>query len=242
MKLRQIPPNLVTLLSLITALLALYAAHREALVLGSWLIALSIICDGLDGKLARALGSSTHFGAEFDSLADFVAFGVVPGFLIWQAGLQSFGVWGAVVCILYIVAGGLRLARFNIRNDDLGSKHPFEGLPIPSAAGIVTSFIILQHREELFPHPSGWLLGLAVACMFLMVSSIEYPPLDRGFKNGWRSLTLALLVLVALIAAFWFPQYVFFVIMICYVVWGLLRHVLRLMRLYPQNRLKGTTS
>jgi CDP-diacylglycerol--serine O-phosphatidyltransferase len=209
-------------------------------VLGSWLIALSIICDGLDGKLARALGSSTHFGAEFDSLADFVAFGVVPGFLIWQAGLQSFGVWGAVV-VSY--TSWRRLAPGSVQHPQRrpGQQAPLRG-PAHSLRG---GHCHLVHHftapRGAVPHPSGWLLGLAVACMFLMVSSIEYPPLDRGFKKGGARSPCTTGAGGAYCGILVPP-----IRLLCHydllLGWGLLRHVLRLMRLYPQNRLKGTTS
>ena len=229
MKAKQIPPNLVTLTSLVAALLALQAAHTGNYSVAAWLIALSIVCDGLDGKLARALGSSTRFGAEFDSLADFVAFGVVPGFLAWQVGLHSLGALGAVVAIAFVVAGGLRLARFNIKNDDLETKRPFEGLPIPSAAGMVASLVLLQ-RHIAMPHANVWLLVATGITALLMVSSIEYPPIDKKYKNSPLAWVLRAAALAALVLAVWFAPHVFFCVMTLYVSWGLLRRIYCLFR------------
>ncbi|MCD4828574.1 MAG: CDP-diacylglycerol--serine O-phosphatidyltransferase [Candidatus Cloacimonetes bacterium] len=232
MKAKQIPPNLVTLTSLVAALLALQAVHVDMFVVAAWLIVLSMLCDGLDGKLARTLGASTHFGAEFDSLSDFVAFGVVPGFLAWRVGLHQFGVMGAVVAIAFVVAGGLRLARFNIKNDDLESKKPFEGLPIPSAAGMVASLVILQLQTRLLPNADVWLLVI-VACMtLLMISSIEYPPIDRRELHSLKARALGALALAVLGLAFWFPHYVFFGVMSLYVLWGVLRQAACSLHLY----------
>jgi len=87
MKIKYIFPTMITASSLIFGLIAMNAASESNFVMASWLIALSILCDGLDGKVARLLNASTKFGAELDTLSDFVVFGVVPGFIAYKSAL-----------------------------------------------------------------------------------------------------------------------------------------------------------
>ena len=95
--------------------------------------------DLMDGKVARSLGGDSAFGMEFDSLADIVSFGVVPGLIFYVSYLYAFGgVLGALVISFYVLCGALRLARFNV----VRSSGNFQGLPIPAAGLFLVSFVI----------------------------------------------------------------------------------------------------
>ena len=82
-------PNAITGLSLISGLTALHFTFENNFILAAWLIAFSMLCDGLDGKIARLLNAQSRFGAQFDTLSDFVAFGVVPGFMVYRYKLSE---------------------------------------------------------------------------------------------------------------------------------------------------------
>lgn len=160
------PPDIFTLLNLIFGFFAILFASRAssgssfqyALVF----ILLAAMADGLDGLVARKMGGSP-LGANLDSLADLVSFGLAPPFLAISAFNLPPGVWP--IAMLFLLCGALRLARFNVVSEK-GDQH-FEGLPIP-AAGLALSASVLLGRPLL-----TILLMLFLA--LLMTSSIPYP-------------------------------------------------------------------
>lgn len=140
------------------------------------------ICDALDGRLARLAGATSRFGAEYDSIADIVSFGVAPALLAYSAGaLQELGWTGWVLAFIYTACAALRLTRFNVQPARYSDR--FEGLPSPPAAGMVLTSVWFGAflRESGFPLdiPAA-LAGLGVALVgLLMVSPIPY----RSFKG-----------------------------------------------------------
>lgn len=145
------------------------------------LILAAFAFDFLDGRLARLTKKLSAFGREFDSLADIVSFGVAPAFLVYRIVLYQFEHSGWIVAAVYLLCGGIRLARFNVLSTMPSSSHgrEFIGFPIPSAAAMVVSvtmFIMwLQgHDKEL--GPSRWALPvLMIMLSVLMVSNVRYP-------------------------------------------------------------------
>jgi CDP-diacylglycerol--serine O-phosphatidyltransferase len=155
----------------------LHAIH-DRLELAGWLIILAGVLDGLDGRIARLTRSSSEFGKEYDSLADVVSFGVAPAILAYQWGLRGMGRWGWAVTFLFLVAGSVRLARFNVHAGE-GDKRFFTGLPIPAGAGSVTMMVLIG------PEPVVGQVSIALVWAFvflvsvLMVSTVPY----RSFKD-----------------------------------------------------------
>jgi CDP-diacylglycerol--serine O-phosphatidyltransferase len=171
-------PSLFTVGNMLCGFAAvLYAIHGQ-LERACWLILLAALLDGLDGRIARLTSSSSEFGREYDSLADVVSFGIAPAVLVYQWGLHEAGRWGWAATFLFLVAGSVRLARFNVKAD-LGDRRFFIGLPIPAGAGAL-ALMVLVNPEPLSGRP------LAIAASFfvflvsvLMVSTIRY----RSFKE-----------------------------------------------------------
>ncbi|MBB4196932.1 CDP-diacylglycerol--serine O-phosphatidyltransferase [Rhodoblastus sphagnicola] len=139
--LRFVIPNVVTLLALCAGLTAIRLAvdgHFESAVLA---IVVAAVLDGIDGRIARALKGSTRFGAELDSLADFIDFGVAPGLVLYFWSLHQLGTLGWVAVLFFAIAAALRLARFNVMIDD--PDRPawmakfFTGMPAPAGAILV---------------------------------------------------------------------------------------------------------
>lgn len=128
-------PNAFTAGSIFLAIVSLVYTSQENFISACWAIIISMILDGLDGRVARMTNTSSKFGVEFDSLADIVAFGVAPAMLVYFYIGQYYGRLGIVVCALFVIFGAIRLARFNITV----SSEPqfFIGLPIPSAAAFL---------------------------------------------------------------------------------------------------------
>jgi len=145
---------------------------------------LSLIFDGLDGRVARMTNATSKFGAEFDSLADIVAFGVAPAMLFYFSIGHAYGKVGSLLCAMYVVFGAIRLARFNVM---IGSTEPsvFIGVPIPTAA-VVVAMWILFYKEHTLLLGLEWVMMVALGVLScLMVSNIRYPSFKKiDMKKG----------------------------------------------------------
>lgn len=203
---RVILPNLITLLALCLGLSAIRLAHENRLQEAVLAVIAAGVLDGLDGRIARLLKGTSRFGAELDSLADFVSFGVAPAFILYTFGLKDLGALGWIACLVFACAMALRLARFNVMLDDpdraAWQKNFFVGMPAP--AGAFTSllpvylfFVGVPIVKLVSPLIALYVLGLA----FLMVSTI---PTYSGKTIGTRiprTMVLPIFVLaVALVA------------------------------------------
>lgn len=213
-------PNLITAGSLFAGFYSMIATLNGNYGTAAIWIFISAVCDGLDGKVARMTGTTSQFGVEFDSLADLVAFGVTPGLLMYAWALKPFGRLGWLAAFLFVVCGALRLARFNVQVTTVESKR-FVGLPIPAAASMVASVVLLFNH---FGWPSSYkhlaILILIYLLAFLMVSSVKYysfkdPELIKRQPFGFLVLAVVLLIIVAAE-----PAVMVFLIMLCYVASG----------------------
>lgn len=175
---RMLVPNFFTLLALCAGLTSIRMGieGRYELALGA--IVFAALLDGIDGRVARLLKASSRFGAELDSLADFVNFGVAPAFLIFNWGLGSLKSLGWICVMIFALASALRLARFNVASDEARPKWEaayFIGMPTPAAAIVVLLPIFVEHLGFDF-RGSTLVLDLVLAytllIAFLMVSTI----------------------------------------------------------------------
>ncbi len=159
--------NLLTLLNLVLGMASLMLSVQGVYQVAALLVIVGMVFDGLDGRVARALGISSDFGKQLDSLSDIVTFGVAPAIIMWDVVLRDLGILGTVIACAFPVAGALRLARFNVQS---GQKHYFVGLPITAAGGILATFALYHGLI-----PPFWLPILTVALSYLMVSKTRYP-------------------------------------------------------------------
>ena len=136
--LRLLIPNVVTLVALSAGLTAIRFTVEGSLEWAVMAIAAAAVLDGLDGRIARALKGTSRFGAELDSLADFIDFGVAPAIVLYFSGLSQLHGFGWLICLLFAIACALRLARFNVSIDDpdlpAWRKNFFVGMPAPAGA------------------------------------------------------------------------------------------------------------
>lgn len=146
-------------------------------------IFVALLFDGLDGRVARFLENSSDFGRELDSLSDVVSFGVAPALLIYSTSLFGTGALGLAAALSIVVAGAIRLARFNILR---GLKY-FLGLPIPVAGAFL---ITLVYTETKIAPKSFAILAIIIA--YLMISKIKYP----NFKQNLRAKNVGIFLLV----------------------------------------------
>ena len=158
-------PNILTMLGLCSGLTAMRFALEGRFGAAAVAIAVAGCIDGLDGRIARMLKATSRFGAEFDSLADFLCFGVAPGFVLYVWTLQAARGYGFMPCLMFAVCMALRLARFNASID--AGPHPayqhsfFTGVPAPAGAGMALFPLFLGLEGQAMGW--DWLVQLARA-------------------------------------------------------------------------------
>jgi len=217
-------PNAITGLSLISGLTALHFTFENSFILAAWLIAFSMLCDGLDGKIARLLNAQSRFGAQFDTLSDFVTFGVIPGFMVYRYKLSELSTIGIIIAVFYVFAGSYRLVRFTLKNhQDNHKKQPFIGLPIPAGAGIIASFIIFDNYQSLSAH---FFLITTFFAGLLMISQIEYLPLEKGKKLTNESKFFIAAAIISLLFVVKFSYFVFGLWISLYILYGIVRQII----------------
>ena len=212
-RVRQIPfrmilPNLVTLLALCAGLtairMAIEARYGEAIAM----IVVAAVLDGIDGRVARFLRSTSRFGAELDSLTDFVNFGVAPAILLYAWALDEVRSLGWIAALVFAICAALRLARFNVAIDNPNKPewqaNFFVGVPAPAGALIVLLPVYLEYLD--LPHgrfTAPVVLVYTIAVGLLMVSRL---PTWSGKKFGGvsRDFVLPLFVFVVVLAAMLF--------------------------------------
>ncbi|WP_334176284.1 CDP-diacylglycerol--serine O-phosphatidyltransferase [Pseudoxanthobacter sp.] len=205
---RMILPNLVTLLALCSGLTAVRMAMESRYDLAILAVVLAAVLDGLDGRVARLLKSTSRFGAELDSLTDFVNFGVAPAVLLYSWVLHDLRSVGWIVVLVFSIGAALRLARFNVALDDV--ERPawqgnfFTGVPSPAGAICVLLPINLGLLGVIEPTRETAIVSavFAVVMGFLMVSRLPTYSGKKLGKRVRRDLVLPLFVLVVLVAGF----------------------------------------
>lgn len=215
-------PNLLTTGNLFAGFYAIIAVFNAGYLAAALAILVAMAFDFLDGRSARLTKTTSRFGLEYDSLADLVSFGLAPGLLIYSWALSNYGRFGWVATFLFVVCGALRLARFNAQATTIESKN-FTGLPIPAAAGVIASLVVLDHHILKMGAAIKPLLilGLIYILAFLMVSTFRYRSLkDFHLRNRkpFHVLVSAVLVLIILAAE---PQILLFVMFAGYALSGL---------------------
>lgn len=203
---RALLPNLVTLLSLCLGLTAIRMAVEGKFELAIVAILVAAVLDGIDGRIARLLQSTSRFGAQLDSLADFVNFGVAPALVLYFWGLSSMRSLGWIAVLVFAICMSLRLARFNVMLDD-PNKPPytgnfFVGVPAPAGALIVMLPVYLELIG--IPHTFAnaviallYVFGIAL----LLVSWIPTWSGKRASARIPREYVLPILVCVVLFVA-----------------------------------------
>ena len=213
-----------------------------------WFILCSVICDALDGRVARLGGRESLFGKEFDSIADVVSFGVAPSLMMLFLILQPtekypfFLQIGWLIAFVYLLCASVRLARFNVLThpmltpiERLKESKDFLGLPVPAAAGMIASLVLVLNSLEL--------RGLAIvlpplmlAIAVLMVSNISYPSFkDLDWHTSTRLKTFIYLIF-GLAIIFIIKELAFALLFLSYIMYGPIRHLYRIYRTRKSNK------
>lgn len=219
-------PNALTTASLFSGFYAIVSAANGMFDNAAIAIFVSMILDGLDGRVARMTNTQSKFGEEYDSLADMVAFGVAPGLVAFFWSLNGLGKVGWAITFIYVAGAALRLARFNTQIGSVDKKF-FVGLASPAAAACVAGLVWCFHEFE----PSSWLTLLTIIVVggtgVMMVSNILY----RSFKDldmrGRVPFAAILLVVLIFVVIALDPATVLFTGFLLYALSGPVRALFR---------------
>jgi len=219
--LRYTVPNSFTALSLLLGVASIVTTQLGDLELAAWLIVWCGLLDVMDGVSARLLKATSNFGAEFDSMADLVAFGVAPAVLMLNAGMQLGGVeydsgqfWVLMVAVaVFVLAGAMRLARFNLVSDQ-PSTGWFTGIPITAAGGAIVSstvLVLIRYPDITASLPLRlYMPVLMFVLALLMISRLRFPKAKlrkSKFINAFQVVSIAGIYYCGVTRSF--PEYLF---------------------------------
>ncbi|MDF2925298.1 MAG: CDP-diacylglycerol--serine O-phosphatidyltransferase [Paenibacillaceae bacterium] len=224
---RKSVPNLFTIGNLFLGFLAIILVFNDYKELAAIMVIVAMLCDGLDGRVARALNAQSEFGKELDSLSDVISFGVAPAFIMYVTAFQGMNEAAAwTVTAIFPICGALRLARFNVI---AGSPGYFIGLPIPAAGGVLCTLALFAEDVN-----QVILLLSTLLLSYLMVSTVKYPNFKKiGLPKSalWAT---PIVVLAAVVLAIKFPGSIskmIFIPLVLYALYGLKKNVERFTRI-----------
>lgn len=213
-------PNVLTTAGLFSGFFAIISSMNGEFEAAAIAIFVAMIFDGLDGRVARMTNTSSEFGAEYDSMADIVSFGMAPALVAYNWALSDLGKFGWIASFIFVAAGALRLARFNT-NIELVDKRYFQGLPIPSAAAIIAGFVWMSIEYDINGKDWGYLIAVAVIITgLLMVSNFAYNSFKEVDWHGKVSFLAMLIMLLIFVVVATEPSLVLFLIFTIYAFAG----------------------
>lgn len=201
---KYIAPNAITAANMFLGYLSITASIAGDFSKAIWFIILAMVCDGLDGKTARKLDAFSEFGKEFDSFCDAISFGLAPAILVYSvlgrtntANIHSFVI---PISFIYALCGVMRLVKFNIVTTASSEKDDFSGMPIPSGASIICSYLLFVYSInntmgiDLFS--VEFFVGLTLLAGILMVSTVPFKTPDKVFSFVPKKLVIPFLLLL----------------------------------------------
>jgi len=219
----MIIPSLFTLGNFLFGFISMIRTSQGDYRSAAWYIILAVLCDGLDGRIARLLNRETVFGLELDSLGDLVSSGMAPAFLLYSAVLNPLRITAVFIAFGFLMAGGYRLARYNWLNRN-ERMEDYLGLPLPVAALSVAGFVLFEIRIGYAFLLSGWIMW-AIFISLLMISIIPYNWPRMDFKKSVKSRIIALAILALFPVVVIFPEWILFPVFFVYISVGALRWI-----------------
>ena len=206
-----------------------------------WFIVLGAIFDVLDGLMARLTKSSSDFGVELDSLADVVTFGVAPSAIVYQLYFHQIPTYGILIAALPAICGALRLARFNSQLVGFDKEY-FKGLPIPSGALLIVSFVTFHFLQPSFfvtqelREAGIWIVTIGASLM--EVSTVRYEAMPKFSKQGVKDKPIVVAGIVVGLAISILTKGVWiFPLFLLFVLFGVVRSIIeRLRRVFKHRR------
>lgn len=223
----SIVPNLFTSMNMFCGFLSIINASQGRFIYSAWLIIIAAIFDSLDGMIARLTNSTSELGVELDSLSDVVSFGAAPAFLIYSTELFKLNVVGIIISSVVMIAGGFRLARFNVQLIGF-NKTFFKGLPIPTSAMTIATFIITFYKlgTGFSETVADTVIPLVIVLSYLMVSRIKYDTMPKFSWDAIKEQPFIIIFLAAGIAVLIITSgKALFYIFVLYILFGIFRHI-----------------
>jgi CDP-diacylglycerol---serine O-phosphatidyltransferase len=213
-------PNLFTTGVLFCGFFAIVQAMQGRFDVGCIAIFVAMVLDGMDGRVARWTNTQSEFGAQYDSIADMVAFGAAPALIAYTWVLKDFGTAGWIGAFIYCAGTGIRLARFNA-NIAVIDKRYFQGLPSPSGAAVMAGFIwVMVDFFQITPREHYWLAPLTwIVAVYAGVTMVSNVPFWSFKEVNWKKrvplwVILALVIAISIVASS--PSLVLFGVFMAY--------------------------
>jgi len=220
-------PNLFTAMNMFSGFFSIISASQGNYIYAGWLIIIAAIFDTLDGFMARLTKSSSELGVELDSLSDVISFGAAPSFLLYTTYFNQFETFGVIISSLPMIAGGFRLARFNVQLVGFDKSY-FTGLPIPSSALTIVCFILSFYNDG-YPEPLDQIIiPMVLLLSFLMVSRVKYDTIPKfSFSEVKKNPLIYVAYLIALAVLILFQIKGLFFIFVFMIAFGIFRQIFK---------------
>jgi CDP-diacylglycerol--serine O-phosphatidyltransferase len=213
-------PNLLTTAGLFSGFYAVVMSMNNHFEAASIAIFVAMIFDGLDGRVARITNTQSDFGAEYDSMADMVSFGMAPALVAYNFGLSELGKIGWLAAFIYVAGAALRLARFNTQVGIADARF-FQGLASPAAAALVAGMVWVGIDYEVDGNEFGIIVAIVTGLSgLLMVSNFKYNSFKEVNWHGKVPFFVILVVMLAFIVVATAPSLVLFIVFFLYTVAG----------------------
>lgn len=213
-------PNLLTTAGLFSGFFAVVSSMNGRFEAAAVAIFVAMIFDGLDGRVARMTNTQSDFGAEFDSMADMVSFGVAPALVAYNWGLTELGKLGWLAAFIYVAGAALRLARFNTQVG-VADKRFFQGLASPAAAAVVSGLVWVGVEYDAVGTDYGFIVAAVTGLAgLLMVSNFKYNSFKEVNWHGKVPFVGLLLVLLIFVIVATEPALVLFLVFALYALAG----------------------
>lgn len=213
-------PNLLTTAGLFSGFFAIVSSMNGHFINAAVAIFVAMIFDGLDGRVARIMNTQSEFGAEYDSLADMVSFGIAPGIVAYNWALTDVGKFGWLAAFVYVACAALRLARFNTQVG-VADKRYFQGLASPAAASVIASLVWVGAEYQIDGQAYGFIVGLITLILgLLMVSNFRYNSFKEVDWKGKVNFLVVLIIVLAFVVVASSPENVLLVIFTLYACSG----------------------
>ena len=213
-------PNLLTTAGLFSGFYAVVMSMNGQFEHAAIAIFVAMVFDGLDGRVARITNTQSAFGAEYDSMADMVSFGVAPALIAYNFGLTELGKIGWLAAFIFVAAAALRLARFNTQVG-IADKRYFQGLASPAAAALISGMVWVSIDYDINGNDYGILVAVITGFAgLLMVSNFKYNSFKEVDWHGKVPFVALLLIMMVFIIVATAPSLVLFIVFILYAVAG----------------------
>jgi CDP-diacylglycerol--serine O-phosphatidyltransferase len=213
-------PNLLTTAGLFSGFYAVVMSMNNHFESAAIAIFVAMIFDGLDGRVARMTNTQSDFGAEYDSMADMVSFGMAPALVAYNYGLADLGKIGWLAAFVYVAGAALRLARFNTQVG-IADKRFFQGLASPAAAALVAGMVWVGIDYDIDGNDYGVIVALVTGLSgLLMVSNFKYNSFKEVEWHGKVPFVALLVIMLIFIVVATAPSLVLFIVFMLYAIAG----------------------